>query len=805
MIGRHLSHAFRSLRRAPGFSLAVILTLGLGVGLNTAMFSSVYGILMRPLDLPEPDRLYTVWLDKEERGGTRTEWTGGGVFSEWRERNGSFESMAAFISTSADLTGGDLPANVPAGVVSHEYFPMLGVEPILGRGFTREDEHEPPPFLVLLSHGLWQRRFGGDPEIVGETMKVYGEDHEIVGVLPEGFEAPLMPSVEIFAPLALQPTPQDHAHSYLRVLGRLAPGTTPRSAEADMERIALALAEEYPEALGEVGVTLESLLDSIVGPRRSLLLILFGAVSLVLLAAIANVASLFVGRTAARRKELAVRLALGAGSRDLYGQLIAEALLLAAGAALVGLLVGFGGIAALERLSPAEVPRIDSIELDLPSLAYGLALAVLAALLACLLSAFRLRRRAPLASLRGAGTTTAGRDLHRSLGALVFLEVGVGIVLLLGAGLLVHTLVNLAAVDPGFETEGVVIGRVTLAPSWFPTSTERARFLAEVESRLAAKPGIRRAGVVSNMPLVDGRLESDFRVEGVALAEEARVLFRSASPGFFATVGLEARRGRLVTNGDDARSAPVALVNRRFVERFLPEIDPLGRRISVAEADSEADAEIWRTIVGVVEDVRGLGLDEDPVPEIYLPAAQVPPHAARIVARAAGPTAPALSALRETVAEVREDQVVARLTTVEERIAGSLAIRRLAAGLLVALAALLLVLVGVGVYAVTMLSVVQRRRELAVRLALGGSRRSIVGRIAGWSGLMVGGGLLCGLVAGLAAAETLSKLLYGVTATDWKTAAVTVLVVLAVGAVATLVPILRAMRLDAVQALQADA
>lgn len=801
LIPIELCHAFRSLRRSPGFSLAVLLTLGLGIGLNTSIFSVVYGVLLRPLDLPEPQRLVTVSQDMEAVGGRRDASTGRGLFSDWRERSRSFESMAAFIGFPTDLTGGELPESVPGAAVSHEYFSVLGVRPALGRSFRSEEEREGNHLVAILAHGLWQRRFGGDPGILGRTVTINEAAYTVVGILPSGFQEPLVPETELWTPLPLDPPPDDRGHSYVRVIGRLAAGVAPASAQEEMSRIAASLAAEYPDALRGVGVWLSPLADSVVGPTRTMLLLLFGAVSIVLLAACANVANLIMTRMAARRQEVALRTVLGASRTRLVTQLVAEGVLLAAGGAAVGLLLGFGGLELLQGLAPPRTPRLEAVRLDAVVLAYTLVLSAGVGLFAGLVPALRIWRRPPFQVLREAGGAAGGRSAQGLRAALVVAEIALGLVLLIGAGLLVRTLANLSAVDPGFRREGLVLGRTTLAPSRFPDRPEMSNFLVQLEAHLRARTELEAAGLTSNALLAGERAPLGMAIEGdvETSAQSASVPSSDVSPGFFDTVGLAIVAGRPIDERDGPQSPPVVLVNQRFAERYFAGRDALGRRLRIDDP-----AEPWRTVVGMVTDMRGLAVDRPPQPEIYIPLAQRPARVVTLVGRAAGSPESAHLAIRAAAAAAVPGQVVSRLTTVEAEIARSLSVRRFLAVLIGAFAAVAAVLVAVGTYGVIALAVVQRRREIAVRMALGARAGSVIRMVLLWGGLLTAWGSLIGLAIAAAAGRTLSTYLYGVGPFDPVTATAMTALLALIGLAASVLPALRATRVDPFESLKTD-
>ena len=781
------------------------MTLGLGLGLNAAVFSVVYGILLRPLDVPEPDSLVMVWQDMTAKGGQERAWTSRGVFSEWREHSQALAGMTAFIAFPADLSGGDLAEQVPGLVTSHEYFSVVGVEPMLGRGFLPEEEETGRHLVVVLSHGLWKRRFAGDPDILGKTITINGADQVIVGVMPEGFKAPLEPQVQLWAPLPLKPKPQDHGYSYLRVLGRLAPGVGLPAAQQELDHVAATLRRQHPVALQDVGATAQPLIDAVVGPSRKLLGALFFAVTLVLLAACINVASLTLARTTVRGSELAIRVALGANRRQLAGQLFGEALLLSLGGGVLGMALGAGCLALLRAVAPSQIPRLDAVHLDPIFLGYTLLASLLAALLVGVLPAFVVWRNPLADTLRVGGGGGGGSAGRRWRNLLVGAQVALGLVLLIGASLLGRTLYNLAQVDLGFRPEGLALGRVTLAPERYPQPADMIAFLVEVEAGLERRGEIESAGAVSSLPLADGVGENVFTLDGAgALAGEKRSAYlRATSPGFFKALQLRPVDGRLIEEIDVARSAPVAVVNQSFARRFLVGGLVVGRRLRIQEIDDPEGP--GRTIVGVVADIHGRGVDQPPLEEVYVPLTQETSALVTLVARATGEPKAALAAIREEVASVRSDQVVAGLTTMKAVLGEAVAPRRFAALLTGLFAGVVLVLVGAGLYGVILLTVTDRRREIAIRLAMGAPRRSVVGLVLRWNTLIVVGGIVVGLAIAAVSQQGLTSLLYGVKSWDLATVIAMVLLLCAVALVASFLPVRRALRLNPAITLHGDA
>jgi predicted permease len=799
--------AFRSLRRAPGFSLAAILMLGVAIGLATAVLSAAYGILLRPLDLPDPERLYSVAQNMEKRGGSREDLTGFGLFSDWRARSTSFEGMAAYTTFTADIADLDPPENFAGAWVSHEFFPVLGIRPALGRSFLEEEEAKGRRGVVILSHRLWVSRFGSEPSILGRKIRLNGEPHVVVGVLPRGFRPPVLPDAEIWVPAPLEPPPNDRGYSYVYALGRLKSGVSPRAAKAEMDRLADRLAQEYPDRLHGVGVTLIPLREAITGRARTPLVLLLGAVSLVLLVGCVNVGNLVLTRAASRQAELALRLALGASRSRIARLFVVEGLLLAVAGATAGLLLGFLAVAYLRGLASPQTPRLDSIGLNGAALAASFAVSLAATLATGLLPLVRSLGNRTFEALREGGGITSGRTALLARGFLVAAEVAASIVLLAGAGVFLRTLNALDRVDPGFEIQKTVVGDLLLPFSFYPEDRDVAVFQRRFEERLAQRPEIAAAGLVTPPPLTGGAFEAQLLFEGESAAEKdpPTARLRVATPGFFATAGLPLRTGRFFMASDALPGAPpVLVVSEAFVRRyFAKEEHPLGRRLRLPDTGGFGPEAPWSTIVGVAADFRGLALDQPPEPELFIPMAQGPAlRELSVVARARGTSAAALRALQDVANEVHPGQVVSHRMAMVEIVDRSLAPRRFGAGLTATFAAAALTLAAIGIYGVAALAASQRRREIAVRLALGAAPSMITRMILRWSGRLVACGVVAGLAGSFAMRKTMAGFLYGVQPMDGPTVGGVVFIVVLIAFVATLPPALRAGRTAVAQTLK---
>ncbi|HMB54100.1 MAG TPA: ABC transporter permease, partial [Thermoanaerobaculia bacterium] len=515
-----LRFALRSLRKAPAFTLTVVLTLALAVGATTAVYSAVHGILLSPLPFPESQELVTVWEDQSARGGPDNEWTGRSNFDDWRTRSRAFSSLAALVGFAGDLGEVDRPERLFGGRVSHEYFSTLGIEPAIGRDFRVEEEQPGNELVVILSHELWQRRFAGDPGILGSTVRLSDKLYEVIGVLPPGFDAPMQPGAEIFAPFVFPPDLDDRGNLYVRVIGRRAPGVSLAAARADMDRVGREVAAAHPVDYGDVGVTLQPLRDTLVVNAKTPLQVLFGAVVLVLLIACANVANLLLVRATVREEELAVRTALGAPRGRLVRSLLVEGMLLAAAGGGAGLFLAAWGVELLRNLAPAGTPRADAIALDGGVVLFAVVVTFVTGILFGLVpawSASRPRLRKVLGGDgRGGAASGRGSGLRRGL---VVAEIAVGLALLAGAGLLLRSLDELGRVDVGVETAGVAVGSVILPQAAYPESTQIRDFFDRLLAELDADPAVASAGVVDVLPLSGSQSDVSFVLQGETVQE----------------------------------------------------------------------------------------------------------------------------------------------------------------------------------------------------------------------------------------------------------------------------------------------
>ncbi|MET0396784.1 MAG: ABC transporter permease [Longimicrobiaceae bacterium] len=800
-----LRFAFRSLLRSPGFTAAVILTLALGIGATTAIFGILDAVLFRPLPYADADRLAMVW-EHDRFSGTEREPASVPDYYDFRERSRAFAELAAFQERQASLAGSDGEARqLSLGAAGHQLFPLLGVRPLLGRVFGAAEDREGAAPVVVLGEGLWRDQFGGSAEVLGSTVRLDGIPHTVVGVVPATLDVP-REDTDAWVPLALGPASSPRSLHNVTVVGRMKPGVTARAAQREMTALAARLEAENPGENHGRGVTVEPLHEALFGTVRTPLLLLLGASALVLLVACVNVANLLLVRGAGRTREVAIRAALGATRRRLARQLLVESLLLALLGGAAGVAIAAWGTELLVGLAPAGVPRLEGVGMDGRALAVGLLVALATGCLFGLVPVLQARRVDPQAGLRADGGrgASAAPGAARARRGLVAVEVALSVVLVVGAGLLVHSLWRLQRVDPGFRTENVLRASFVLPASRYPQSydvyprwSEVTAFQRELLERARALPGVRSAALASHHPLAPGFTNS-FVIEGREdeAADQAEIPLRAVSPEYFATVGVPLLRGRLLSPRDDADAPAVLLVNEAAARRFFPGADPVGKRIA-----------FWgtsREIVGVVGNERFHGVAADAPPAAYPPLAQTPMGTATLLLRAAGDPAALVPALRAAVRGLDPEVALYEMETLDRTLSRSISQPRFTTALLGTFAALALLLAVIGVYGVLSYAVAQRTREIGIRVALGARRGEIVRLVVGQGMAPVLAGLALGLAAAFAGARVLSGILFEVAPTDPLAFTAVVPVLGAASLLAAWLPARRAASVDPMTALRTD-
>lgn len=803
---RDVRHAFRAIRRQPGFAAAVILTLGLGIGANAAIFSVLNGVLFQPLPYDNPEELVRLW-QADRVNGTRFEGFSVPDYFDVLDRNTVFSDMVATETRTLTLTAaGSEPAQLQVIATSHGLLRVLGASPALGREFTVDEDVPDAEQVVMLGHDLWMGRYGGDPEVLGRSLILDEIPHRIVGVAPADFAYPF-PGVDVWLPLQEGPTTRPRGQHNFGVVARLQSDASIDRANSNMGAIATALEEEYPEENTGRSMWAQPLHENVVGGAQSGLILLAGAVGLVLLIACVNVANLLLVRATTREREVAVRLAMGAGRGRLLRQFVTEYLVLALVGGAAGLGLAFLGVRGLIALSPEQLPRIDNIQMDGSVLLFTLFAALLTGLACGVLPAIHGSGVDVRSSMSDGGARGArgGRGSNRLRDGLVVFEVAMTVVLAASAGLLMKSIAGLRSVDPGFEPNGVVFASVQLPASRYPQSfdswpefPEVLAFQRAVVERAERMPGVTHAAVALNAPTNPGWTTS-FTIEGVAEhdlgTEEIRL--RIASSGYPAAVGLDLIEGRLLDSRDDlADAAPVALVNEATVRRYFPDGDAIGRHIQTWGVDRE--------IVGVVRDVRFMGPGVPSPPAVYPTFAFMPFAAFTIVLKTAGDPEAVAPQLRAAVAELDGNLALGTIQTADEVLSSATAQSGFTALLLGAFAAASLLLAAVGIYGVISFGVNQRTHEIGVRLSLGAPQQSVVRDIV-WRGMRLAGlGLVLGLVAMVGANRLLSSLLFEVGVFDPMNVVAVVALAGTVAIVASYIPARRASALNPVTAIRGE-
>jgi putative ABC transport system permease protein len=795
----------RILWRSPAFAAVAVLTLALGTGVNTAMFGALNAVVLRPLPCADPERVVVIEGRYEGRSSGAGD-TSRPDYEDWRRDAQGFAGMAAASGWTFNLTGRPEPLRLEGARVSGDFFSILGVRARLGRLVAPADDEPGSPPVAVLGHDAWQRAFGGDAAVLGRVVILNGIAHTVVGVLPPGFVVPGLDH-ELWAPLANELTGAPRDARFLVTFGRLAEGVSLAQAQASLDVVTGRLAAEHPDTNRGWGGRVVPAHESLVGDVRPALLLLAAAVGVVLLIACANVSNLLLARAAARRREVALRAALGASTARLARQFLAENLVLASVSSALGLALARALLPVLRALAPGDVPRLDQARLDPAVLGFTLVVALATGAGLALVPVLQARRCELLPALREGdrgGSAALRSPLRRGL---VVLETALALTLLVGGGLLVRSLRNVLAVPPGFDAARVAGASVFLAPPRYRDLASQRAFVRDVLAAVETLPGVERAATVSRLPLEGGAFMLKFQIEGrdVGRAEAAAASYRVVSSGYFQAMGIPVLEGRAPARTDSETSPPVVIVNRTFARRFWPGESPVGRRIRWIPEDDPAAPPRWHTIVGVVGDVRSAGLAEEEGPAAYVPFSQrVLPFVrdVSVVARAATDPGALLPSLRRALLAVDPDLPVYRARTLETVVSGSVETRRFNAALLEAFALLAFTLSMIGIYGVLSYTVGLRTREIGVRVALGASPAA-VRRLVLKDGLgLAARGLALGLPLAMASSRLLEGMLFAVGPADPATLAVVSAAVFAAAALACHVPARRATRVDPTVALR---
>ncbi len=789
----------RMLVKKPAFTLIAVITLALGIGANAAIFSVVNAVLLRPLPYPSAERLMTVWENHTKRDGPEREWTSPPGFEDWRDQAKSFDHVVALQGWGPTLTGQGDPEQLVGALVSHNTFEMLGVAPALGRAFRPEEDQRGAEGVVIISQSLWQRRFGADPALVGKTILLNGESRMVIGVMPAGFKFPIIANADVWRPI--QPVLNAGCQRgciTIRVMARLKPEATEAQARAELNTIAARIEQQFPDTNSKVGATLIPLHEFLVGPVKTQMLALLVAVAFVLLIACANVANLLLARSASRATEIAIRASLGAGRWRIARQLLSESLLLAVIGGVVGLLLAYWLVDLLVGFSPQGTPRLDEIGVDWRALGYTLAVTMLTGLLFGAAPVWQLFKTDLNQSLRdgGKGLKTGGGG--RALSLLVVTETALALMLLVGAGLLIRSFIQLQRVDPGFNPRNVLTAVVTLQPAAYPDGQVRG-FYNQLLDRVKTLPGAQSAAAVSSLPLAGFDTDNGFVIEGrPAPAPDQRPVawISSVTHDYFRTMGMRLIAGREFTEHDNGNAAKVVIISEATARRHFPNEDPIGKRIGNGRPDG------WREIIGVTADVKHFGLNQDARVSMFVPHGLRPTRRMNIVVRTAGDPISLSSALRGAVSAMDKNLAVSNLRAMEEIAAQSIGGERFTLLLLSVFAGLALLLSAAGIYGVMSYAVAQRTREIGVRMALGAEAGSVLRLVIGQGMLLALIGVGIGLAGSLALSRLMKTMLFGVSATDPLTFIGVGALLALVALVACYVPARRAAKVDPMIALR---
>ena len=790
--------AVRQLLRQPGFTIVAILTLALGIGATSAMFSVVNGVLLKPMPYPDSDALVRVMEVVPQYGRFSV---APANFLDWRQQNGVFERIGAYSGTGGTFVFTDGPERIQGAAVSWDLFELLRTAPALGSGFTAAQDVPNANNVIVLSHALWERRFNRDPSIVGRPVTVNGTAMTIAGVMPATFFFPNR-TTEFWRPIALNPANATRGGHFLGVIARLKPGVEIAAAGVEMKSIAERLAVQYPNFSAGESAEVVSMHELVVGTIRPALLTLFAAVGVVVLIACANVANLLLVRASVREKEIAVRTALGAGRVRLAMQMFVESAILGVTGGAVGLLLAYLVIPVIQTLGAGSVPRVADVAIDIRVLAFTMAASLLTGLLFGLAPAWQVSRNRSATALKEGGrssTTTGGRWVRSGL---LVGEVALSIVLLVGATLLLRSFARITNVDPGFNPDGVLAFQIALPQAGYPDPTRRIAFFDTFFEKLQAVPDVRAAGMVQALPMRSDYMLS-FDISGRPKAEPGKELsanHRVATPGYFPAMGIPLRRGRLFTDQDREKSTMVALVDESFVRRHFPEEDPIGRGLDIGNGTDG-----FYEIVGVVGDVQTSALGVAAAPTMYVPYKQDVFSQMWVVARArSGDPAGMTGAVRQVLREIDPTLPAFQITPLATVVSDTVAQRRFSMMLLALFAGVALFLAAVGLYGVVSYVVSQRTREIGLRMAMGAGPSQIVRMVLGGGMKLAVVGVVVGLAGAYALSTYIETLLYEVTASDVTSYAGTAAILLAVAALACYVPARRAMRVDPLVALQSE-
>ena len=793
----------RMLVHSPIFTVVTVLSLALGIGANTAIFSVVNGLLLRPLPYFESERIVDVWHTPPQQSfpGLDRFSVSPGNYIDWKAQSTSFEQMAVYTYTGLSMSTSNDPLPLLGAAVSSDFFSVLRANPMQGRTFAPDEEQPGRDQVVMIGHQLWQRAFGANPNIIGQSLTLNSRKFTVVGIMPAGFEFPR--EADLWVPLAWDDQERQvrSIHDYL-VIARLKQNVSLQQAQTEMSTISSRLEQQFPEENKGWGAVVIPLREDLVGDIRLALLVLFCAVSFVLLIACANVANLMLARGANRQKEIAVRIALGAGRARLIRQLLTESVLLAVTGGLLGLLLAIVGSKMLVQLG--DLPNADDIGIDMWALGFTLLVSFAAGIIIGIVPALQLTKSSISETLKqGSGRTGGSPIKQHTRKALVVSEVALSLVLLIGAGLMIRSFWKLQNVDPGFDTSNALTMSVVLSPLRYSEPSQQLAFFDRALEQIRAVPGVVAVGVTTTVPLTGRGSTQPFAIEGrptEAIAEQPMAQTRYVSPDYFRAIGIPVRQVRAFSDHDRDHSVPVVIISETMARQFWPGENPIGRRLTPSFHDQQGP----REIVGIVGDVKGSGLDADAASAMYLPYKQAPRPFISFVARTASSPESMIQPVSRAIYSIDKEQALTNVQTMEQVLTESLSGRRFNMTLLLTFAGVALVLAAVGVYGVMNYTVTLRRRELGIRMALGAEAKDVLRLVLGQGLMLTLIGVGAGLISAYALTRLMVSLLYGVTATDYATFASVSAVLIVVGIAASYIPARRATKVDPTIALRTE-
>jgi putative ABC transport system permease protein len=796
------------LLKNPGFTAVAVLSIALGIGANTAVFSVINAVLLKSLPFKDPDTLMLIWGDTgaEYNRSGRNQVSATDV-ADFRSQNKVFEDVAAYTGWNPIITGAGEAERIPGIQVGDGFFKIMKGEPILGRVFSPEEQEDGKDFSIVLSFGLWQRRFGGDPKVIGRTISLNGRSYSVVGVMGPDFQ-PLpatlvLPEGQFYRPVAEPYDESQRDARHLRAIARLKPGVTVAQAQAEMKVIAQRLQSEHPLTNKDQGANVVSIKDDTVGNLRRTLLVVFGAVIFVLLVACANVANLLLARSSARQKEITIRSAIGAGRRQLIKQFLTESLLLSILGGGLGLLFAVWGIGVIEKVGSKINPVFNGFRIDLRVLTFTFAASLFTGLIFGLAPALQMSRPNLAESLKEGGRSSgASATRNRLRSALVVAEISLTLVLLVSAGLLIRTMMRLGQVDKGFNSQNVLTMNIGLPGARYPKPENVISFYQQANKRIAALPGVKAAGITSVLPF-----SNNFDGRGLAIedhpkppGEELTVDLYVTTPGYLRALEIPLLKGRALTDQDATDSPKVALINQTMADQLWAHEDAIGKRIKFP--GSEKNPQPWRTIVGVVRDVSQYALDKQAPMQIYLPHEQFPTAFNTIVVKTDGDPAALTAAIRREILAVDKDQAVYQVATLDQLLADSILLRRFFMLLLIVFSSLAMILAAVGIYGVMSYAVTQRTQEIGIRMALGAGAIDVLRLVLANGMRLALAGVVLGLAGAFALTRLMAALLFGVQPTDALTFVAVSVTLIGVTLLACYLPARRATKVDPLVALR---